>query len=440
MAAPDRPAAPNRLARAWRRSARPADQATVRRSNLSLVLQHLHDLGPRSRATIAAQTGLNKATVSSLVAELQERGLVLEVGAERAGAVGRPALILELDGSGVGAVGLEVNVDYLAALATDLAGRILYERRVAYDSLGEGPAASLDALARLAGEALAAIAAQRAVPAGVTVAVPGLVDVARGVVTFAPNLHWHGVWVADHLRGALGNPPYPITVDNDANLSALAEYWVGAEAGTADLVYLTGEVGVGGGVIVDGRLLRGAEGFSGEVGHMPVDPRGPRCGCGRRGCWETLVGMTALLRLAADPDDTAVHGAGLDPEDRLAEVLRRAEAGDRRTLDALDEIGRLLGFGASILVNLFNPRVIVLGGYFARVGRHVIGAATTELRLLAIAPNAGGCHVELSTLGFSAAVRGGAGLAVEAVLADPTLVPRAALAAAEPPATVAEGA
>jgi predicted NBD/HSP70 family sugar kinase len=166
---------------------------------------------------------------------------------------------------------------------------------------------------------------------------------------------------------------------------------------------------------------------------MPVDPRGPECGCGRRGCWETLVGMAALFRLAADPDDQAVNGTGLDPEDRLGEVLRRAASGDRRTLDALDEIGRYLGFGASILVNLFNPRVIVLGGYFARVGGYVVDAATAELRLRAIAPNAGGCRVALSALGFSAAVRGGAGVAVEAVIADPTLVPRAALDAAPLP-------
>jgi predicted NBD/HSP70 family sugar kinase len=410
--------------RAPRTPARPADQAAVRRYNLSLVLRHLHDLGPRSRASIAAETGLNKATVSSLVAELVERRLVREVGAERAGSVGRPALILELDGAGLGALGLEINVDYLATLATDLGGRVLHERRVPYDAIRNGPAASLDALAGLAADALAVVTAQGAMPAGVTVAVPGLVDVARGVVTFAPNLRWHGVEVADHLRAALGDPAYPVTVDNDANLAALAEYRVGAEAGTADLVYLSGEVGVGGGVVVNGRLLRGAEGFSGEVGHMPVDPRGPECGCGRRGCWETLVGMTALLRLAADPDDRAVHGAGLDPEERLAEVVRRADAGDGRTLEALDTVGRLLGFGASILVNLFNPRAIVLGGYFARVGRRILEATTVEVHQRAIAPNAGGCRVSLSTLGFSAAVRGGAGLAAEAVLSDPTLVPR----------------
>jgi predicted NBD/HSP70 family sugar kinase len=433
MPSPDR--RPHRQPGSSRWPAQPADQATVRRNNLSLVLRHLHDLGPRSRASIAAETGLNKATVSSLVAELVERGLVREVGAERAGSVGRPALILELDGAGLGALGLEVNVDYLAALATDLAGRVLYERRLPYDAIRNGPAAALDALARLAGEALATVTAQGAVPAGVTVAVPGLVDVARGVVTFAPNLRWHGVWIADHLRAALGHPAYPLTVDNDANLSALAEYRVGSDAGTADLVYLTGEVGVGGGVIVDGRLLRGAEGFSGEVGHMPLDPRGPECGCGSRGCWETLVGMTALLRLAADPTDRAVHGAGLDPEERLAEVLRRAEAGDARTLQALDTIGGLLGFGASILVNLFNPRVIVLGGYFARVGRYILDAATAELHQRAIAPNAGGCRVCLSTLGFSAAVRGGAALAAEAVLSDPTIVPRRAPAEPRPAAT-----
>ena len=142
---------------------------------------------------------------------------------------------------------------------------------------------------------------------------------------------------------------------------------MGGRAGTPDLVYLTGETGVGGGVMVDGRLLRGAEGFSGEIGHMPLNPGGDLCGCGRRGCWETMVGLAALLRMAATPDDP-VCDPSLDLEQRLAVLSGRADDGDPRTLEALELVGDALGLGASILVNVFNPRVLVLGGYFASLG------------------------------------------------------------------------
>ena len=409
--------------RAWSRAIAPADQTSVRRNNLSVVLRHLRDHGPRSRASIALETGLNKATVSSLVAELIARGLVREVGTGNAGSVGRPAQLLELDGSTVGAVGLEVNVDYLAALATDLAGRELYCRHVPFSAATAGFEATLTALAATAQDAIAAVQAKGATPAGLTVAVPGLVDVGRGVVTLAPNLKWRNAPLVDRLRGQLGQPAFPVRVDNDANLSALAEYWYGADAGTPYLLYLTGEVGVGGGVIAGGQLLRGADGYSGEVGHMQLDAGGPRCGCGRRGCWEALVGLAALLR-AASPGTGApgTRASAADIEDRLNEIVEKAEAGESRTLEALEEIGRWLGIGASILVNLFNPRVVVLGGYFARVGPWIVDAAMAQLRDRVVAPDAGGCRISLSTLGFTAAVRGGAGVAIEAVLADPTTV------------------
>jgi predicted NBD/HSP70 family sugar kinase len=412
----------NRPRQSSGRSLERADQATVRRNNLALVVRHLREHGPRSRAAIAVETGLNKATVSSLVGELVERRLVREVGTLHQGAVGRPAQMLELDGATVGAVGLEVNVDYVAAFATDLAGRVLHDRRIPFGAMERGPAETLEALAEACREALVSIAAADADPAGVTVAVPGLVDVEHGMVTLAPNLQWYGVAVVDHLWSRLGRPKYPIAVDNDANLSALAEYSIGADAGTSDMVYLTGEVGVGGGVIVGGRLLRGADGFSGEVGHITLEPGGARCGCGRRGCWETMVGLAALLRKAAPNPDDPVNHPGLDPEERVQELLNRAERGHQRTLDAFDEIGRALGYGASILVNLFNPRVIVLGGYFARAGVHIVDAAMAELRTRTLAPDAGGCRISLSELGFTAAVRGGVLTAIDAVLANPAIV------------------
>ncbi|MGY1718968.1 ROK family protein [Blastococcus sp. SYSU DS0552] len=399
----------------------PADQATVRRTNLGLVLRHLRDHGPRSRARIAQETGLNKATVSSLVAELADRRLVTTGEVDRAGSVGRPGLTVHLDGACVCGIGVELNVDYAAALVLDLRGEVLFEQRLALDLPALGAERTLDAVAGLVSDAVAAAAATGASPAGLTVAVAGLVRSLDGVVTLAPNIGWRDVAVLDGLRARLGTD-FPIRVENDANLSAIAEWAMGSEARTSDLVYLTGEVGVGGGVIVGGRLLRGAGGLSGEVGHTSLGDPDAVCGCGRRGCWETVVGLAALLRAAADPGDP-VADPGRDLEARLAEVAARAEAGDARTLAALRQVGTSLGTGAAVLINLFNPRVVILGGYFAVLGEYLMEPLLTELEARVLGPGIAGARVVLSTLGFTAAVRGGAHVALESVLEDPTLVP-----------------
>jgi predicted NBD/HSP70 family sugar kinase len=412
-----------RLDQAPGRRQTPADHATVRRSNLGLVLRHLRDSGSRSRARIAHETGLNKATVSSLVAELTDRGLVSAGDIDRAGSVGRPGLIVHLDGTAVCGIGVELNVDYAATLVLDLRGEVLFEHRIALDVPALGVDRTLDAVAGLVAEAAAAATARGAAPVGVTVAVPGLIRSLDGVATYAPNIGWHDVPVLDGLRSRI-DLGCPVRVENDANLSAIAEWAMGSEARTADLVYLTGEVGVGGGVIVADQLLRGAGGLAGEVGHTSLGDPAAVCACGRRGCWETAVGLSALLREAADPDDP-VRDPARDLETRLAEIVRRADDGDRRTLAALEKVGTALGTGAAVLINVFNPQVIILGGYFAVVGRFLTEPMTAELRARVFAPDLAGARVVLSTLGFTAAVRGGAHVALESVFDDPTLVPPA---------------
>ena len=405
-----------------------ADHVSLRRNNLSVVLRHVCDLGPRSRARIAEETGLNKATVSSLVAELVERGLLREGSADSSRALGRPGQLVELDGTGVCGVGAEINVDYLAVAALDLAGRVVLEKRVPLDVAHLEPATTLDRLADLVREALAAMDARGGQLAGVTLAVPGLVEGETGELKLAPNLGWGEVSVAQEMRTRLGDPGYPLHVDNEANLAALAAYaelQSAADAGQDrpphDLVLLTGAVGVGGGMVSNGHLLRGGRGYSGEVGHMPVAPPGRTCGCGRTGCWETVVGLTALLHKATDRDDP-VRDPSLDVEQRLAGITRRAEAGDTRTLSALKDVGTWLGIGGAILVNILNPDVLVLGGYFAVLGPWLKEPLEKAIRDRVIAPDGGGCRVVRSELGFAAAVRGGAQISLDQIFVDPTRI------------------
>ena len=365
---------------------------------------------------MADETGLNKATVSSLVAELVQRGLVIEGEAER-GAVGRPGQAIAVDGRRVMAVGLEINIDYVSAMVLGLRGDVIVERRVPLDTSHMPPDAVLKRAARLVTTLLGKVGAGVSA-VGLTIAVPGLVESATGTLHEAPNLGWTNVPIVAALRRLLGDPPYPVLLDNEANLAALAEIRA-YDAG--DLVLLTGAAGVGGGIVTGGVLLRGQFGYAGEVGHLCLDPGGKRCGCGRRGCWETVVGLNALLTKAATSDDP-VRDPSLDVAQRLAEISRRATAGNARTIAALDEIGDWLGRGAAILLNIFNPGVLVLGGYFGAVGPWLVDSLTAALDEQVFAPNAGGCRIELSTLGFSAAVRGGALQALEAVFDDPTVV------------------
>lgn len=401
----------------------PADQATIRRSNLSLVLRHVSERGQSSRSAVALATGLNKTTITSLVNELQARGLLKEIGPRHAGSVGRPSLVLALDGSRTGALGMEVNVDYIAAFATDLAGRVLIDRRIGFDAMEAGPDRSLDKLATVISRAVADLDRLGVALSGVTVAVPGLIEASTCTVTLAPNLGWREVPVADRLVAAGVPADVPITIDNDANLAALAECSSGVAMGVSDLVYLTGEVGVGCGIISGGRPYRGADGFAGEVGHVVVDPAGDLCGCGRTGCWETKVGLAALVRMAT-PD----HAYGTDqrfvrdPEERLAEIEQRRAEGDLRVDAAVIEVGRWLGRGAALLVNLFNPRMIVLGGYFARLADRLIPVAQKELERSSVAMAAGRCRFAISEFGFGAASRGAAHVVTERVLSDPTTI------------------
>lgn len=407
-------------------SSAPADQVFLRRHNLAMVLRDLRDSGPRSRARIAADTGLNKATVSSLVAELAELGLVRDGVVERGGGVGRPGQTVEIDGRICG-LGAEVNVDYVAVLVLDLRGEEVSYVRTPLDVPRLGVGKTLDELAAVIAAAVDDAAARGHDVAGISVGIPGMVETAPGVLRHAPNVGWREVRIADELAARLAGAGATIRVDNDANLSALAEYTMGTSAGTPDLVYVTGETGVGGGVISDGVLLRGTEGYGGEIGHMPIGDPAHRCGCGKLGCWETSVGLAALLREVADPDDP-VTDPSVDLEVRLAEIRRRAALGDGRTLRGIEAVGTALGLGAAILVNLFNPRVIVLGGYFAELGEFFLPAMETELDKRVVAPARGGCRIELSALGFTAACRGGAHVALEAVFTDPAAVGTAAAA------------
>ena len=364
------------------------------------------------------KSGLDKSTVSRLVTELKALGLVAEGQAEARSRIGRPGLVVDVARDGVVALGLEINVGRIGVQATDLCGGSRYRAFEAADNRFRGVEAVLDRLAELATDALDKVRLEGLRPIGITVALPGLVDTSRGVLLAAPNLQWMHAPVVALLRERLQEDHLPITADNEANLAALAELWEGAVTGPKDFVYVSGNVGVGSGLVLDGELFRGYRGFGGEFGHTTVEADGLPCVCGSRGCLETRAGLKTLLAAAGVNGEQSRIGSGRS----LRELLRQARAGDENTLAALGESGRWLGVALSSVVNLLSPRAIVLGGYFAPLEAWLRPRIELELATRVLGGIAAVPPVAASSLGHDAPTRGAAATHLRRVLADPTLV------------------
>ncbi len=271
----------------------PAATDEVRRRNTALVLRLLRDSDGLSRADLARRSGLAKATVGTIVAQLHGAGAVAEGDAATSGR-GRPSTPVVLSGHTMAGLGIELNVDYVAVTAVDLAGRELFAEEHAI----AGGAPTPGKLVALADGHLGELKRRGVEVLGLTVAVPGLIDRSRGVVVDAPNLGWSDVALADTLGAALGGE-VGVAVDNDANCAARAESLHGVAVGVRDFVYLTGTVGLGAGIVAGGEVFRGARGLAGEVGHLRVGDETHACACGRTGCWEALVGLTPWRRTRA---------------------------------------------------------------------------------------------------------------------------------------------
>jgi predicted NBD/HSP70 family sugar kinase len=385
-------------------------QDVVRRVNLSHVLRLLHASGPRTRAELTAFTGLNRSTVAALVADLAARQLVTEGEARATGTPGRPSPMVSLRTDRHVVLALDVGVDSLAAATVALGGHRLAHVRLERPRRRTVVDTTIEDLGTLADEVLGELGrGHRLVGIGVSVA--GLVRTDDGFVHVAPNLGWRDVALAELLRARLRRR-VPIAVANDADAGALAERVHGAGRGVDDLVYISGEVGVGGGVIVDGRPLRGVGGYAGEIGHIPVDVDGLPCVCGAVGCWETRVGEAALLRLAGEPEE-----GGRDAVDR---VLAAAEEGDAVALGALEELGRWMAVGLAAIANVFDPQRIVLGGLHGRVHPYLNGQVAEPPRseLLTVREPV---QIVPAVLADSS-LAGAAELAFGAILDDPTTV------------------
>ncbi|KUL30559.1 ROK family protein [Actinoplanes awajinensis] len=358
----------------------PVRQSSIRAHNLALLLNTVaNSADPPSRAALATVTGLTRATVSALVDDLIAGGLLTELDPPPRTGAGRPAAGLALTAAGPAGLGCEINVDYLAACVVDLTGAV---RQRFTEHADQRPAAAPDALAalgRLAARARLAAEAEGLVVAGMALAVPGLVS-PTGLVRVAPNLGWQDVDAPTLLRGVPEIADLPVVVDNEANLAALGELRVaGAEA---TFLYVSGEIGIGAGLVIDGELYRGVRGWSGEIGHLTVYPDGRPCRCGSRGCLEQYAGQEALT--ADEPLASAA-----------------------------------LGIALSAAVNLLDVPMIVLGGAYALHFERLRAGIETELRRRVLTAGLAPVTLRAARLGTDAAVRGAADSVIRGVRDDP---------------------
>jgi predicted NBD/HSP70 family sugar kinase len=370
------------------------------------VLEQLHVRGPASRSELTAVTRLNRSTVADLIAELAELALVEERAAVVAGP-GRPSPVVHLRPEAAVALAVELVVDSIAVATVGLGGHVYNRVRVARPRDRFSPEETVQDVAKLAGPLLDSLPSPHRL-CGVGAAVAGITRRADGFVHLAPNLGWRDVPLAALLSEELAIGA-PVAVANEADLGALAEHRRGAPPGTDHLLYVSGEVGIGGGVIVDGKPLLGAAGYAGETGHMLVNPNGRACRCGATGCWETEAGELALLRRARVRGDAS----GVDT------VAERATAGDVTAVRAIAEVGRWLGIGIGDLVNLFNPQLVVLGGLYERLFDRFAPSVQEGMRTRVLAAPGTQVTIVPSALGADAALLGAAELVLAGVIADP---------------------
>jgi glucokinase-like ROK family protein len=403
---------------------RTGDQNWVRERNLSIVLRYIWDAGqPIARARLTEISGLNKSTMGNLLTQLQAWRFVRETGTVNVGP-GRPGTLIDIDPDGGRLIGAEIGVDFISVALTDLKASVVWRKKIETNGSSRQQA---EIIAQTEGLLQEAIAETRAVGCrllGIGVGVPGLVDHATGTLLFAPNLGWSNV----PLREKWQRYGVPVIIENEANAAALGEHMIGVAKHLDHFIYLSAGVGLGGGLMIGGKLYGGVGGYAGEIGHMTLVPDGPQCACGNRGCWETFVGPTAILervREAAQQGQTPIlmslpEVLGDLSAIRMQHVFEAAARGEEAVRQVLDDVGRYLGIGIANLLNAFNPSMVVLGGELSLAGPYLLPRVRREVEARALSAARANVEFKLSAFKFDACVMGGASLIAREILNDPS--------------------
>ena len=402
-------------ARASLETSRRGDHRLVRGVNRALVMELLRDR-PLSRAELAEHTGLAKATIGKLVDGLHEEGLIREAVIREARTTalgpGRPATLLEIDPAAGHVIGAELGVDFIRVLLTDFLGRRLHDAQA--DVVAEhGATLAIRTLERLVRDVIHEAGVTEGSIMGLGLSVCGLVDEGTGTIVYSPNHGWTDVPVRRDLARHHG---FPVFIENDAKISALGEELFGVARGVEDFVLVTGAAGIGVGIVSAGRLVHGANGWAGEFGHMTIQPDGPLCRCGNRGCWETLASERALLaRLDLDwhsLERPAAHERLPTSWSRVRHVAEAAAAGDPAAAAAIRETGHYLGIGVANVINALNPSLVVIGGGLSLVSELLLPEVEAVVAERALRASRAACRIQGAAHGIDTCAMGGVALAV----------------------------
>lgn len=401
------------------RAAGVLDAASMRAQHRQLMLNLLWREREASRADLARRTGLSRSTVSAIVADLLETGLVREA---RTGVStgGRRPIVLAFQDDAALLLGVELGASHVSVVLTDLRCKVRDHRRVPCP-VRDDPEGALELVEQCIGELLGGTGKTHPSLVGIGVAAPSPIDPRRpGELIAAIVPKWEGYDLVRQLERRFKRP---VLVDNDANLGALAELWWGTGC-SGNLAYLKLATGIGAGLILDGRIFRGARGVAGEIGHMTIDPKGPECMCGLRGCLTTLVGTQRLFERVRELRGR--HPSSPLQTDPLTvdALVDAALDGDKLARKVIAEAGRTLGIGVANLLNLVNPERVVIGGDITRAGELLFEPLEETVRTRALAASIAHAEISRSPLGEHGIAIGAATLVLKKALADPSMFPR----------------
>ncbi len=417
----------------------------IKSHNLRAVLLTLLHQGPTSRVHLAQLTGLSSTTITNLIAELLEQGIVAETGKEgnaegrdgnsRTGA-GRPPTLISIVPTARYAVGIHFGVDTVRVGVTDLFGQLCSYQVLSHPT-DITPTDLLEQVIRLAETTIEQAGISRPALVGLGVGASGLVDLVAGVNVLAPNLGWRNVPLREVFVRRLD---LPVFVDNNVRAMALAEAMFGVGRGVKTLAFVYSRVGVGAGFVVDGNVYRGSLAGAGEIGHMTMIPAGgASCRCGNTGCLETLVSEPEIVRLARalaarapdsllaaslagngvatsldDPAPTPLRITGDVPDTPIERIFAAARGGDRHAQTLLDERAFYIGTALANIVNLINPDMIILGGLFAAGADLMLERIGETMRRRAFAGLGDRVALRITSYGRKVGVIGAAALALDA--------------------------
>jgi glucokinase-like ROK family protein len=377
---------------------------------------------PISRARIANLTGLNKSTVSNIVNVLIDDGLVSE-NEQDSSRIGRPSINLGLRPDGGAVIGLEIGVDFINIVLTNFAAETLWET-VVETSPTQSQTSIINQAEKLIDQALSLTEERHLRPLGVGIGLPGLVNLLRGELIVAPNMNWRNVPLRLMLNQRFRLPIY---IENEANLAALGEYYFGVARGFDNFIYLSSGIGLGGGILIDGKIFRGRHGYAGEIGHIQRDPQGEKCSCGRIGCWETQVGPRAVLRrvrkeLQVHSDQILFDACQGDFSHLTFDmVVNFGLQGDSICRQAIEDVARYLGEGIADLANIFDPDLVVIGGGFIQ-GKDILQPIIEKTVFSgALQPSADSLRIVFSERGVDACAMGAVAIVLDDILREMAL-------------------